>query len=116
MRKQTARLMVPAIVVAAIGLMGATAGTANAYDRHIELENRSHTTIVSFYASNVGTNDWQEDILGSDMLWPGYQTRINLDDGTGYCHFDFLTVFRDGTRVVQNNVDVCAVSVYALND
>jgi hypothetical protein len=115
MGKQTLRLMVPAIAVEAIGLLGATR-TANAYDRHIELENRSHTTIVGFYASNIGTNEWQEDILGSDMLRPGYRIRLDLDDGSGYCHFDFMTVFRDGTKVVRNDVNVCSLDVYTLRD
>jgi hypothetical protein len=115
MGKQTLRLMIPAIAVAAIGLIGTTRA-ASAYDRHIELENRSHMTIVAFYASNVGTNDWQEDVLGSDLLRPGYRIRLDLDDGTSYCHFDFMTVFRDGTKVVRNDVNVCALNVYTLRD
>jgi len=104
-------------MIAGAALFGMTAvSVADTYDRHVELDNQSDSTITQFFASNVGTDNWQEDVLGSYVLPPGYHVRINLDDGTGYCHFDFKTIFRDGSTVVRHDINVCAVTKYTLTD
>jgi hypothetical protein len=103
------------MLVAGVAFCGVAASVpAMAYDRHVEVVNRSSETITGFYASNVGAETWEEDILGNRVLPPGYQIRVNLDDGSGYCHFDFKTNFRDGTSVIRHNVDVCAITQYTL--
>ena len=101
-------------------LIGCTSliGHANAdsYSRRIVLVNHTFDVITNFYASNVGTNDWQEDILGNSVLLPGDSVRINLDDGTGYCRYDFMTVTEAGAVIVRPNVNVCELASYALVD
>jgi hypothetical protein len=99
---------------ALFGANGASSGTA--YDRDIEVVNNSHLTITSFYASNVGTDSWEDDILGNRVLPAGYRVRVNLDDGSSYCRFDLRTRFADGTIVVRRNVDVCSTAKYTLTD
>jgi len=37
---------------------------------------------------------------------------INIDDGSGYCQFDFKAVFDDGDELVRKKVDVCKISSY----
>lgn len=69
-------------------------------------------TIVRFYASNVGEKDWEEDILGQDVLRPGQSVTVNVDDGSGYCLYDFKAVFDDGDELVRSRIDVCEVSSY----
>jgi hypothetical protein len=71
---------------------------------------------VAFYASNVGTDSWEEDILGTGIVQPGSSIVINLDDSTGYCRFDLKTVMADGTALVRRNVDVCAVGTYSIEE
>jgi len=78
--------------------------------------NTSHLAITSFYASNTGTDSWEEDILGNRVLPAGYHVRVNLNDGSSYCRFDLRTRFADGTIVVRRNVDVCSTAQYTLND
>ena len=34
---------------------------------------------------------------------------INIDDGSGYCKFDFLAVFEDGEEVVAPDNNVCSI-------
>jgi hypothetical protein len=104
-------------LIAGAALFGmATLTNANAYDRHVEIDNQSDSTITHFYASNVGTDDWQEDVLGRYVVPPGYHVEVDLDDGTGYCHFDFKTIFRDGTNVVRHDVNVCSIETYTLTN
>jgi hypothetical protein len=99
-------------VVLAAGLSALVAGPAMAEDRRVKIINETDHTIVQFYASNVGQNDWEEDILGSDMLRPGQAVTVNIDDGSGYCKYDFKAVFSDGDVLIRHNIDVCQVSVY----
>lgn len=99
-------------VILAAGLSALIAGPALAEDRRVKIINETDHTIVQFYASNVGQDDWEEDILGADMLRPGQSVTINIDDGSGYCKYDFKAVFSDGDVLVRQGIDVCKVSVY----
>jgi hypothetical protein len=93
-------------------LVSATFSTASAYNRKVTIQNKTRVPIVEFYASNTGTNNWQEDILGRDMLMPGQSVNINIDDGTGYCRYDFRAVFQDGDVLEEGGVNVCEVGTY----
>ncbi len=85
-------------------------GSSDSADRHVTIFNNTGQTISRFYGSNAGSNSWEEDILGSDVLPSGASTTINFDDGTGYCTFDFKAVLSDGTPVIETGVDVCTTS------
>jgi hypothetical protein len=91
-------------------------GGALALDRHVIIVNNTSFTINEFYASSVGQNSWQEDILGSDTLGPGAKVRINIDDGTGYCKYDLRAVFNDGTEAVKQRVNICEVGTFTFNE
>lgn len=88
----------------------APAAVAFRQDRRVNIVNRTGVTIQEFYASSVGQNSWQEDILGSSVLPSGRSVVINIDDGTGYCQYDLKAVFADGDEVVKYRVNVCEVS------
>ena len=106
-------------VVLAAAVLGTTlvgAALADNMDRRIRLINRSHQTISEFYASNVGATGWEEDILGSSVLPPGQSVVINLNDGTGYCRFDFKTVTEEGTAIHRRGINVCETSTYTITD
>ncbi|MBE0579456.1 hypothetical protein [Devosia sp.] len=70
----------------------------------------------SRYASNTGSRSWEEDILGRDILPSGSSVVINIDDGSGYCKYDFLAVFEDGDEVVSNDNNVCELSDFNFTD
>jgi hypothetical protein len=108
--------LVAIAMVAILGAGSAPGARADTYVREVLVVNHSHTTIREFHASNVSRSGYEEDILGRRVLPPGGVARINLDDGSGYCRFDFLTIFEDGTRVERRNVDVCTVTQYTLTD
>ncbi|KPD13566.1 hypothetical protein [Phaeobacter sp. 11ANDIMAR09] len=85
---------------------------AAALDRRVTIINDTNFTIVRFYGSNKGTDSWEEDILGRDVLRPGQRVRIDFDDGTGYCKFDFKAVFDDDDVLVANDINVCKIGTY----
>ncbi|MCX5570750.1 MULTISPECIES: hypothetical protein [Kaistia] len=87
------------------------AGTASAENRQVKIINETSSDLSEFYASNVGAKDWEEDILGDDEVPAGGSVTINMDDGSGYCKFDFKGVFADDSEVVEEGIDVCEVGV-----
>lgn len=106
------------LVLSGLILTACTDGTttsATSADRHVTIINNSSATITRFYGSNAGSNSWEEDILGSDVLASGSRVSINFDDGSGYCTFDFKAVFADGSTAVQPNVDVCTMGSVTFN-
>ena len=102
-------LLLSAIAVTAL----AGTHTALAADRHVKVINKTKTPIFGFYASRTSTNDWEEDILGEDVIMPGQSMTFNIDDGSGACKYDFKGEFEDGEEVVKANVDVCKVGEFS---
>lgn len=108
MKKFSAAL---ALAILALGVV-----QASALDRRVRINNNSSYDIIEFYASNTGSNSWQEDILGKDILSAGSSVMINIDDGTGYCKYDFRAVFEDGDEVTSTDNNVCELSDFSFTD
>ena len=106
------RIQSVAALSLAATLFALTNSAVMALDRKVQINNQTSYTIVEFYASNTGTSDWQEDILGSDVLPSGSSVMINIDDGTGYCKYDFLAVFDDGDELVSADNNVCELATF----
>lgn len=101
--------------VAASIMVGAMALPVAALDRRVRIINNTGYTIVRFYGSNKGTNSWEEDILGADVLRHNSSLVINFDDGTGYCKFDFKAVFDDGDELVKKDINICEIGTFTYN-
>jgi hypothetical protein len=93
-------------------LASTSAGAAN---RKVDIVNKTGMSMTHFYASNSGTNSWEEDILGQNVLDNGETIEINIDDGTGACRFDFKAVFADGDSLVRRGINVCQIGTYTYN-
>jgi hypothetical protein len=104
-----------AIACASIGAM-LSLMPASAADRRVKIVNGTSVAMTEFYASNAGTDEWEEDILGEDVLGPGESVMVDIDDGSGYCRFDFKGVFDDGTDAVKRKVDVCTVATFTFTE
>ena len=94
----------------------AFAPVSHAANRTITVINKSKTAMIAFYASNVGTSDWEEDILRTDILASGQSVKIDMNDGSGYCRFDLKAEFEDGSEALDENVDVCTMREITFTD
>jgi hypothetical protein len=105
-------------IVASLALVFLAAGVMNAsaLDRRVKINNTSSYDIIEFYASNTGTDSWEEDILGEDILPSGQSVMVNIDDGSGYCKFDFLAVFDDGDKVTSTDNNVCELGEFSFTN
>lgn len=92
------------------------AGSAGAADRRVTIVNSTSTTMKMFFASNVDTKKWEEDILGDEVIHPGDSIDVNIDDGTGHCKYDFRALFDDGVESIKHDVNVCKVGNFYFND
>lgn len=99
-------------VLIAAAFLAAFATSAAAQERWVRIINQSGYTLVEFYGSNKGSNSWEEDILGSSVVYNGSSVNINFDDGTGYCIFDFKAVFSGGQVVTKYGVNICELDSY----
>jgi hypothetical protein len=104
------------VAVAVLTFCLASPSAAQAQDRHVKVINETSHSMIHFYASNVSRPGWEEDILGRAVLLPDYWVNVNIDDGTGYCHFDLKAVFSDGSDAIRYNVNVCQVETWTIYD
>ena len=58
-------------ISAVAALVASLCGSAVAEDRKVKIINETNFDIVEFYGSHVGTDSWEEDILGQDVLTAG---------------------------------------------
>lgn len=110
--------MVAGALALAVGLAGcddvATTTTGVGYDRHVIVVNQTGETVWRLYGSRASTNSWEEDILGANVLSNGQSVRVNFDDGTGACVFDFRFELRSGRVIEDYGINVCRVSSYTV--
>lgn len=102
--------------LAAVTILAAAPAHADNQNRRVRIINETDHVMVHFYASNVARKTWEEDILGREVLRPGEDSVINIDDGTGHCMFDFKAVFDDGESLVRHEINVCKISSYRYSE
>jgi hypothetical protein len=78
---------------------------ALAADYYVEITNNTGYTIFYVYVSPDNSDDWEEDVLGKEVLMDGDSRRINL---SGYKSpvFDIRLVDEDGDSYTYWDVDV----------
>ena len=115
--KKTSMLYLAAGAVLAFGFSGAAqAKCGDGKNRRVTIVNDTSYALEYLYGSNVGTDDWEEDVLGDDVLRPGQTVSVNWDDGTCSCLFDFKAVFNDNTSTVRRSYNVCTGSSWRIHE
>jgi hypothetical protein len=104
------------VLAAAVAPSPAGAQSADGENRVVEIVNERGSDIVRLYASRVTTDDWEENILSKQPIRARTKVRVNFDDGTGACVFDFRAVFRDQVVVHYFGINVCRESYWRITD
>lgn len=102
--------------VSAFALVLVLAQNAFADPRDFELKNQSAVDIAFVYVSPTATNDWGDDILGSDLLASGQSTDVTFRafDGKSYL-YDVKVVGAGGEEGYLYKVDLCTVSTVSFS-
>ncbi|MEG3967598.1 hypothetical protein QUA00_08230 [Microcoleus sp. T2B6] len=98
-------LMVATALALPLSVMTAKSALAETYV--FSITNKTATNITSFHTSPTGVNDWEEDLLGIDILKPRASTNISFTDTRNVCTYDIKAVFDDGEEVIQYKVNLC---------
>jgi hypothetical protein len=108
---KSVRLLAGACLLSAVAI-----SPAAAEDLVFMLNNQSSFGVSEFYASPVGEQSWEDDILGTSTLPSGSAVRVTIADGRSVCEYDMLIVFEDGDQVEDAGVDLCATGSYSVED
>lgn len=124
MFKQSFRNGIAALLLS-LPIVSLTAYSALAQTESVTftLTNKTSRTLEEFYASPPSKDDWEEDILGVDVLAPGESVEITIDDGREDCLYDFKGVLgpsEDGSvgrgELIQSAVSVCDDETYEYSE
>lgn len=88
---------------------------AYADDLVFQFSNDSSYSVVELYASPSNVGNWEEDILGLDILEAGETARVTIADGRRACEYDLRIVFEDGD-VIEDTTDLCDTESYTVHD
>lgn len=93
-----------AISVILLVLLGISSVQAQ-QNYYVDITNRTGYTIMYMYVSPANSRNWEEDVLGRDVLPSGTTQRVNLY-GFRSPVFDIRLVDEDGDTYTFWNVDV----------
>lgn len=81
--------------------------SSSAADYYIDITNKTGYAIWHLYVSPGKATDWEEDVLGSDILKNGAMKRVTLK-GYPSSIFDIRLIDEDGDTYTFWNVDVAS--------
>ena len=107
-----------ALLATAIALPVSLISSSSAFadQRNFTFINNTSKTIMYLYVSESGTNSWEEDVLGRDVLGSGESTNISFNDKTSKCSYDIKTAFENGTPFERYALNLCDTTTYTLSD
>lgn len=80
------------------------------------LNNGTSEVVVQLFISVPSTNEWEEDILGAQVVESGDSVEVTIDDGLEDCEYDVKVVFHDDTPdLIVMGVDFCAINGESLD-
>jgi hypothetical protein len=97
-------------VAAGAGALLLAAAPALAADQDFTLKNRTGYTIASVYVSAAKTTDWEDDVMGRDVLEDGESVDISFPSRASACIYDLKVVYDDKEEAVWGGLNLCKVS------
>ena len=111
------RYLVLPVIVALLGL-GLGVRHAAADQRDFKLINGTNdVTITELYVAASSSDDWEEDVLGSDVLLPGESVNVHFGRfNPSTCTYDIKVIGKDGSTGELDEVDLCSTSTVTFTD
>ena len=100
--------------VPAVAVLATMATSAFAQTEGLRFQNNSGYTILRIYASPVTNNNWENDILGANVLRPGQYLDVTFQN-VYECNYDVLIQFEDGVEMTDV-VNICSIGQYNINN
>ena len=94
----------------AAGASFASSASAQEAKQDFDLVNKTGYDISHVYVSPTKTDDWEEDVLGKDILSDGDEWEIKFQRATKTCKWDLKVVYADdSSSAYWRGVDLCTV-------
>ncbi len=90
------------------------AGISFAGPQDFTLVNNTGADIYTVNISPSSTGDWEEDVMGSDILEAGESVTVRFSVGSTR-YWDIQAIFRDGTSISWYNIDLLETYTVTLN-
>lgn len=103
------------LLAAACLLSTAYAAPAWAGTQDFTVLNTTGYPIAEVYVSASSKDEWEEDVLGKDVLSEGERTKIRFDADEDACLWDLKVVYSDDESAEWQGINLCKVSVVALS-
>jgi hypothetical protein len=101
--------MIAAVITAAAVL--AAPAMAQEAKQDFTLVNKTGYVISEVYVSPSKADDWQEDVMGQDVLDDRGSVDISFHRSEKTCHWDLKVVYKvDSTSAEWHDFDLCSVS------
>lgn len=101
-----------ALILASAALLAAA--PASAVDLDFSLVNKTGYTISEVYVASSASDEWDEDILGRDLLENGDSVDISFEKGSKGCKWDLKVTYEDEEEATWNGFDLCSISSVVL--
>lgn len=99
--------------IAVLMLLG-VAASAMAGSQDFTLVNETGVEIHEIYLSPSNSNDWEEDVLGDDVLADGEEIDIEFD-GSDEKYWDLMIKDQDGNDITWEKINLKETSVITLH-
>ena len=104
-----------ALAVATFGALALAGTAALAGDQDFALLNATGYEIGELYVAPAQSSDWQEDVLGQDVLGDGEQANIKFSRNEDTCHWDLKVVYpEDNSSAEWSNVNLCELTAVTI--
>jgi hypothetical protein len=105
-----------ASVAAVAAFMTFAPAAASAAPQDFVLDNDTGYDLKNLYISPTTTNDWQEDVLGEDVLQNGQSVKIHFPGGRAEtCEWDLKVTYQDDTSHEWRDVNLCSVATITIH-
>ena len=83
-------------------------------DQDFTLVNKTGVEIHSLFISSHNTQEWEEDVLGVDVLPDGDEVTISFDHDEDECSWDMMVTDDEGNSITWSEIDLCEYSTITL--
>jgi hypothetical protein len=98
-------------------MLVALPGIAQAEPLEFTLDNTSSHNILYIYVSTPDSEEWGDDILGENYLFPaGTSGKVTIGDAAGKCEFDLQFILDSKQTIVQSGVSLCGGVTDTISD
>ncbi len=102
------------LLMAPLALLASTAALAQGQQDFI-LVNGTGYTIDEVYVAPTKSDEWEDDVMGRDVLGDGEEVEISFSPKERVCHYDIRIVWDDETEADWRDFNLCEVSRITLH-